>query len=67
MIKLQAKISGEFRSTTGATRFTTIRSYISTNRKQHRPLHQEEDVPLRVEVGVVILVLLRQRLERSWR
>jgi transposase len=40
MIKLQAKISGEFRSTTGATRFTTIRSYISTNRKQHQPLHQ---------------------------
>jgi transposase len=40
MIKLQAKISGEFRSTTGAARFTTIRSYISTNRKQAQNIHQ---------------------------
>ncbi|MCP4963464.1 MAG: IS66 family transposase [Actinomycetia bacterium] len=40
MIKLQAKISGEFRSHTGAARFATIRSYISTNRKQHQPIHQ---------------------------
>lgn len=40
MIKLQAKISGEFRSTTGAERFVTIRSYISTNRKQHQPIHR---------------------------
>lgn len=40
MIKLQAKISGEFRSTSGAARFATIRSYISTNRKQHQPIHQ---------------------------
>jgi transposase len=40
MIKLQAKISGEFRSPTGAARFATIRSYISTNRKQGQPLHQ---------------------------
>jgi len=40
MIKLQAKISGEFRNPTGAARFTTIRSYISTNRKQHQPIHQ---------------------------
>ncbi|MFN0090003.1 MAG: IS66 family transposase [Acidimicrobiales bacterium] len=39
MIKLQAKISGEFRSHTGAARYATIRSYISTNRKQHQPLH----------------------------
>jgi len=39
MIKLQAKISGEFRSPTGAARFATIRSYISTNRKQAQPLH----------------------------
>ncbi len=39
MIKLQAKISGEFPSPTGAARFTTIRSYISTNRKQHQPIH----------------------------
>jgi len=30
MIKLQAKISGEFRSLHGAQRFATIRSYIST-------------------------------------
>ena len=29
MIKLQAKISGEFRSIHGAQRFATIRSYIS--------------------------------------
>jgi transposase len=40
MVKLQAKISGEFRSPTGAARFATIRSYISTNRKQHQPIHQ---------------------------
>jgi transposase len=40
MIKLQAKVSGEFRSPTGAARFATIRSYISTNRKQNQPLHQ---------------------------
>lgn len=39
MIKLQAKISGEFRSHTGATRFATIRSYISTNRKQAQNIH----------------------------
>ena len=39
MIKLQAKISGEFRSHTGAARYATIRSYISTNRKQNQPLH----------------------------
>ncbi len=39
MLKLQAKISGEFRSPTGAARYATIRSYISTNRKQDQPLH----------------------------
>ena len=39
MIKLQAKISGEFRSHTGATRFATIRSYISTNHKQAQNIH----------------------------
>ena len=33
MIKLQAKISGEFRSLHGAQRFATIRSYISTTTK----------------------------------
>jgi transposase len=40
MIKLQAKVSGEFRSTTGAARFASIRSYISTNRKQTQPIHR---------------------------
>ncbi len=40
MIKLQAKISGEFRSPAGAARFATIRSYISTNRKQSQPIHR---------------------------
>jgi transposase len=40
MIKLQAKINGEFRSTTGAARFASIRSYISTNRKQTQPIHR---------------------------
>jgi transposase len=40
MIKLQAKISGEFRSINGATRFAAIRSYISTNRKQTQPIHR---------------------------
>lgn len=33
MMKLQAKISGEFRSLDGAKRFATIRSYISTTTK----------------------------------
>lgn len=40
MIKLQAKISGEFRNPTGAARFAGIRSYISTNRKQAQPIHR---------------------------
>lgn len=45
MIKLQAKISGEFRSTTGARRFATIRSYISTSRKQaHNTHHHLRDL-----------------------
>ena len=39
MIKLQAKISGEFRSHTGAARFAAARSYISTNRKNQQPIH----------------------------
>ena len=33
MVKLQAKISGEFRSLHGAQRFAKIRSYISTTTK----------------------------------
>lgn len=33
MVKIQAKISGEFRSLRGAQRFATIRSYISTTHK----------------------------------
>ncbi len=40
MVKLQAKISGEFRSPKGAARFAAIRSYISTNRKQAQAIHQ---------------------------
>ena len=40
MVKLQAKISGEFRSHAGAARFAAIRSYIATNRKQAQNIHQ---------------------------
>lgn len=39
MIKVQQKISGGFRTSTGAARFTRIRGYLSTARKQsHSPL-----------------------------
>jgi len=36
MIKIQQKISGCWRTTTGAHRFLALRAYISTSRKQHR-------------------------------
>jgi transposase len=38
MIKLQQKISGCWRTITGAQQFLAIRSYLSTAGKQHRPI-----------------------------
>lgn len=38
MTKVREKISGCFRTTTGAARFCRIRGYISTLRKQRRPI-----------------------------
>ena len=36
MVKLQQKISGGWRSQTGASAFLTVRSYLSTARKHHQ-------------------------------
>lgn len=38
MIKIQQKVSGCWRTTTGADRFLALRSYISTSRKQSRDM-----------------------------
>ena len=40
MVKLQAKISGEFRSRKGAERFAAVRSYIATTRQHDKDIHQ---------------------------
>jgi len=38
MIKLQQKISGCWRTITGAEQFLAIRSYLSTITKRHQPI-----------------------------
>lgn len=38
MIKIQQKISGSWRTTTGADSFLALRAYISTTRKQGRDI-----------------------------
>ena len=38
MIKIQQKISGSWRTATGADRFFALRAYISTTRKQSRDI-----------------------------
>ena len=40
MIKLQQKISGCWRTITGAERFLALRAYLSTATKQHQPIAQ---------------------------
>lgn len=39
MVKVQAKISGEFRSRKGAERFAAVRSYIATTRQHDKNIH----------------------------
>ena len=43
MVKVQAKISGEFRSHRGAERFAAIRSYIATTRQHDKYIHQHRN------------------------
>ena len=38
MVKLQQKISGCWRTITGAEQFLALRSYLSTASKQHQPI-----------------------------
>jgi transposase len=38
MIKLQQKISGCWRTITGAEQFLALRAYLSTANKQHQPI-----------------------------
>lgn len=55
MVKVQQKISGTFRSPTGATAFCRIRSYVSTMRKQGHPL-----------LGALTAVFLGHPLPIAW-
>ncbi|HZW43960.1 MAG TPA: transposase [Dermatophilaceae bacterium] len=48
MVKLQQKISGGWRSETGATAFLAVRSYLSTARKHH---HRALDVLAQLFAG----------------
>ncbi len=55
MIKVHQKISGTFRSEQGATAFCTIRSYLSTMRKQSRSL-----------LGALVAVFVGSPLPIAW-